>query len=178
MVVVEWACASVFALVEAAALVGGPWAALVESAALVDSSWVPHVVGMLVGVEFPCVGVLVGKQHQHQQEVVHGRWQLHHLLGSASEELLFQQDLETLQVSARAIFHVETQAHSRARFLADAPDLGLCELGVWGGTSLPSGGLETAIPLRLGVLSNLVWWECAQFIISIYVYIYMIYIYI
>jgi hypothetical protein len=175
MVVVEWACASVFAFVESAALVGDSCAALV-----VDSSWVPHVVGVLVGVEFPCVGVLVGKQHQHQQEVVHGRWQLHHLLGSASEELLFQQDLhvETLQVSARAIFHVETGAHSRARFLADAPDLGLCELGVWGGTSLPSGGLETAIPLRLGVLSNLVWWECAQFIIFIYVYIYDIYIYI
>jgi hypothetical protein len=178
MVVVEWACASVFALVEAAALVGGPWAALVESAALVDSSWVPHVVGMLVGVEFPCVGVLVGKQHQHQQEVVHGRWQLHLLFGAVHGRWqcawggrLFQQgpppwvvDLPggSLQVSPRA-----------ARFLADAPGLALCELGGGGGTSLPSGGLETAIPIRLGVLSNLVWWECAQFIISIYVYIYI-----
>ena len=196
MVVVEWACpASVSALVDAGwPLVGGPWAALVESAALVDSSWVhAQVVGVLVAVEFPCVGV-VGKQHQHQQEVVHGRWQLHLLFGAVHGRWqcawggrLFQQgpppwvvDLETLQVSPRAIFHVEISAHSRARFLADAPGLALCELGGGGGTSLPSGGLETAIPIRLGVLSNLVWWECAQFIISIYVYIYiyMIYIYI
>jgi hypothetical protein len=133
-------------------------------------------VGVLLGVEFPCVGVLVGKQHQHQQEVVHGRWQLHHLLGSASvQELVLQPDLhvETLQVSARATLHVETQQAHSDLGLRCPPDLGSCELGDWGGTSLPSGGLETAIPLRLGVLSNLVWWECAQFIISIYVYIYI-----
>ena len=149
MVVVEWACASVFAFVESAAM-----------AMVVDSSW---VVGVLEGME-SCwvVGVLVGKQHQHQQEVVHGRWRMNHLLGSASvEELVLDLHVET---------QVVQQAHSDLG-PSCPPDLGSCDLGDWGGICLRSGGLETAIPVRLGVLSNLVWWECAQFNISIYVYI-------
>jgi len=179
MVVVEWACpASVSALVVAGwPLVGGPWAALVESAALVDSSWVhAQVVGVLVAVEFPCVGV-VGKQHQHQQ--VHGRWQLHLLFGAVHGRWqcawggrLFQQGPPPWVVDLSG-GSLRWWTCLGARFLAEAPVSQNAELGGGSGTSLPSGGLEMGARFHLGVLSNLVWWECAQFIISIYVYIYI-----